>query len=797
MLFNRSSASATGELRTRPWLRRVEPGLYVGSDSSVWMFRQLPLSPLAEEDGRRRLEVGDALLEALGEIGSMSKDWGGGLQMLSQNRTVHYFGVTWERPNTPPVGTPKGLAELQSEMLTRQRRDKAVLLGVKLRSSIARTVTKKDASWLEKVRAVVPSSRGDAAEMSLDPFADDARAIDKILKAAKGRVPDEHASARLESWWNLGRTADSTTLYFPTHFMVPGVGKYQISSARTLPRQMQAPNGQWLMAAMSGATPATVVSIRAELEPASVTRARLRRTRRKMIAQEQEEAATGDIGREENEDKNALAQAVESYVVSTKEPWLVNASVLMAHELRGEDDETYVDVLKDYGVEMDPLVDRQLEGLHEMQPTSWLRNAPTAQDVNLSMVADAGLQSFSHLGEDIGLYLGQVDPDGAPAYHEPYGASRRNKGPVWCLFGDPGSGKTFAAQMLAVQAAQAGISVMMVNPKGFDSLSSTVEYLQERGIPARTVSFSQFSEEGGAFDPFKFCADPLMAAQILSRHIETFLGPAALPDRQGFILQEGLANAARLGAKCAMDALEHVADKDLVALIKGAARSNPLIALGFANKPGVSATAGTGLTLIEFDRGLDLPKGNKVLLEQSERAALAALRLASRAALESLMTAGGGLYIIDEAHHYLASKEGADTLERLGREGRSMGLLPIFITQQPGDLLEMDMESYMSRVTALKLQDPEQARAALRLCGLEPTEARLAYLAKCGPRQGGDGVPGAPARGIMRDLSGGHAAISVGPVPEELRLAISTNRDDRALRAKSKSQNDPTKEAAA
>ena len=65
---------------------------------------------------------------------------------------------------------------------------------------------------------------------------------------------------------------------------------------------------------------------------------------------------------------------------------------------------------------------------------------------------------------------------------------------------------------------------------------------------------------------------------------------------------------------------------------------------------------------------------------------------------------------------------------------------------------------------------------------LEPTEDRLAFLRNAGPRRGGNGMPSRSALGIFRDLYDRHAVISIGPVPEHVRLAMSTNRDDRQLR---------------
>lgn len=770
----------TGALRTTPWARREPGGLYIGHDRSVWLYRELPLAPLEHEDAPRRLEVGRVLEGALEEIGARSKDIGQGLSSLSQNRVVHLFAATYDTINNLPEGTPESLETLLGEMLPPITTSKTLLLGVKLRSSLLAQAVKTSGSWTTRAKALL-AARNDDLEMSLSAFEADFHDIDGLLRRYQARVPRKEALDQLEAWWNRGNTPDHVVEYGTDNFHVPGVGTYEIHAVQSMPNHLQAPFAQWLLDAMAHDSPAVAVSVRAELEPHTVTRARLRRQRRKLIAQEEEEAATGDLGREENTSTLQYAQNVESYVVNSRSPWLAQTSILLARKV-DDADETFAHMLAGvYGIQTEVLVHRQLEALAEFQPAGVNAVNPFAQDLNTAMVAYAGLASFSTLGDANGVWIGHIDPDFAPCYLDPFGAAKENVPPVMGIFGDPGSGKTFAGQLMAGQAAIAGLNVFFVNPKGFDSLSPWVDWVRSQGAPARTVSLSKIEERGGVFDPFSFCADPKMAAEILARHIQTVLGPALSPIQE-FTLAEGLARGAEAGARCAMDALQYVADPEIVRLVQGAVTSHSLFRLAFSTAPRDDWAGISGLTLIEFDRELPLPAPGKQNLELAERLALATLRLTSRAAMEILMRANGGVYVIDEAHHYLSSAEGMASLDRLAREGRSIGLLPVFITQRPSDLLQVDMESFMSRVLCMKLRDQEQAEAALSLCQLEPTAARVEFLRQAGPRRGGDGDPGRPALGILRDLYDRHAVVTIGPVPEHLRLAMSTNRTDRELR---------------
>lgn len=770
---------STGTLRTKPWQRREPGGVYVGHDRSVWLYREFALSPLQHEDPSRRIEVGQVLEGLLDEIGARSKDVGQGLSMLAQNRSVHVFSAVFDRVNAEPAGTPAALSSLLSELLPALTSDKALLVGVKLRSSILTQATKASGGIGAKLKAVL--AVGEDTDMSLDGFSADFADIDGVFRRHGGKAPRREALAQLEAWWNRGRTPDCVVEYADDTFIVPAVDTFQISAVMEMPKVLNAPAAQWLLDAMSHPSPAQAISIRAELEPHTITRTRLRRQRRRLIAQEEEEQATGDLGREENASTLQIAQDIESHVVSSRTPWLTGASILLA---RREDDadETYAQMLANvHGIVTQPLTGRQLEALNEMQPASGTRVNPFPQDLNLAMVAYAGLASFSNLGDSNGVFVGNIDPDYVPCYLDPFAASRQNTPPVMGIFGDPGSGKTFSAQLIAGQAAIAGMNAFFVNPKGFDSLAPWADWVASRGVPARVVSMSKIDSRGGAFDPFSFCDDPRMAAEILSRHIQTGMA-GALTAIQEFVLSDGLVAGAAAGARCAMDALEYVEDKDLVALIKRGISSSSFFALAFSSEPRDDWADTRGLTLIEFDRELPLPPPGKQILERAELFALAALRLTSRAAMELLMRAGGGVYVIDEAHHYISSPEGLASLDRLGREGRSMGLLPIFITQKPSDLLAVDMENFMSRVLCMKLNKAEEAHAALTLCRLEPTAARVEFLRTAGPRRPSDGVPGRPALGIMRDLYDRHAVVSIGPVPEHLRMAMSTNRTDREER---------------
>jgi len=301
-------------------------------------------------------------------------------------------------------------------------------------------------------------------------------------------------------------------------------------------------------------------------------------------------------------------------------------------------------------------------------------------------------------------------------------------------------------------------------------------------VEGTVVKMSELEESrSGYFDPFRF-ADPEMAAEIATNFILQVLGNTGVAGmgfsaEQELRLGSGLKNGARAGARCVADALQYVEDTDVRRMIVEQIASSALFSIGISTTPAPRYQGRKGLTLIEFDRKLDFPEKGKPpsSYTRSERISLAAVRLVTRASMEILVGSGGGVMVVDEAWTFLSSSEGLAALQQIGREGRSLNLLPIFATQRVDDLLRdgIDMEGYMSRVMVMKLTDEREARAALTLCGLEPTQGRINWLRNAGPKNG------RPAMGLHRDLSKRHAAVYIGPVPPSAHVAFTTNPAER------------------
>lgn len=116
-------------------------------------------------------------------------------------------------------------------------------------------------------------------------------------------------------------------------------------------------------------------------------------------------------------------------------------------------------------------------------------------------------------------------------------------------------------------------------------------------------------------------------------------------------------------------------------------------------------------------------------------------------------------------------------LNRLAREGRSLNVIPMFLTQRIADAINKDMESYISRVLVLQMKDPKEMKEAFRICGLKLTPERRKWVVEASGASTGD-IP----QGLFRDLFGRHAVVTLGPTPGLAIEAWTTNPEEALKR---------------
>lgn len=1074
-----------------PW--RNDDGVFVGLNGQVWIYRKLDLSPVKWEDNEARLGIARQLDNLLTDLGSLSKVPVGNIRALANNREVHIESVTWQEILTSPDDNPPELAEFQSDAYGVTVPKRALFLGVKLVQTIIgkKEGGQKQGLWAS-MQELARRSMGDDMP-KLEPYKDDLQRVKRILDLYEAKLPTKQEFAQLGSWFNQGRGTDVLIEEQIDRIVVADSAPIQMSAARQFEvPTFSSPDDQWLMDALAHPGDAPhMISVRCELEPTKVTRNRARMQQRRIQANIEEEEKSGDIEKVENTESYQLAKDFEDYLSAEKRPTLSNVSILMASEVT-EETETYMDFLDNtYGIQMTTLEHRQILALDETLPCSNTRVNPFLQDINVAMLAHAGLQAFSSLGDDRGAFVGFIDPDGAPLFIDPSASSRQNLPPGFGVFGDPGSGKsspldtpvftpegtatmgdlipgdrvfgadgrpttvtsihpqgkldtyrvhladgryldtsdqhlwhvlrtdsnewqnlelgtfmddledeageakwlvpaprpleypnihlpldpykvgqalalgpgghssdpgealsmiaeggeipvdffvasvpqreavlqgildargsvvnsdfiaaidipvhvatqlrdlvwslggvvqleesdldghvtvvlelpgtvtpfrnnpaaasyvtpeldvyllpitgveklgktehvcitvdaddhlyvsgvyvvthnTFFAQNFATQCVLFGMPVFFINPKAADALDGLCDYINDStSASADKISMMKAEEEPGAFDPFRFANDPGYAAEVARIHILDALDLPSEPlgrDRR-LALAHGLKRGAELGAQCVWDALDYIVEEEhrtyLKDIIEKQMDGSSLFALGIAKRPRPRlGMTNNHLTLVHFDRELGLPEHtNREQFSIDQRIAIAALKLVTKAALEILIANKGGVMILDEAWTFLSQPEALAALSRISREGRSLNVIPMFLTQKIKDVVTSGLEEFMSRVLVLKLNTRVEAETAFRICGLKPTKQRLEMLRHAGPKPPKDGQPAVWAQGMFRDLQFRHSWVALGPTPQAAMDAWSTNPEDKRryeeerLRLLAEEQNEAAREA--
>lgn len=766
--------------RETPVAYTDDGGLMVGHNGNAWLWRVLPQQALHWEDKPAKQSAANTLGDMLIDLGRTSR--GGmipGTKIGAFSREFHMICLWWDSKIEVPDTATKELREWLAPIFDRYGCYESVFaVGVLLRRS----------SPLQRggLMGILRTTVNDAMNSAPDPmlYAADRSRIAAILGKAGGRVPTAKEMRQLEHWWNGGRDEDTDLIAEPDGRSVSCDAwpeGLEISAMVDYDQAVHDPDkGMWIAEGFGHAEGCVAVSVRGDVVPPKAARDLMRSSRRKARSRLSEQAATGDLDREEDHEMSEMSEVMEQMFARQGEPMIRNCSIFFARRA-GAADETFADHLDSaWGLRVKTVQRRQVPALEEMLPCSIQRigrTKPFVQDMTVGFIAESGISAFARLGDSEGVWTGLTVPDMGDVWLDPLGSAKADRPPAMCVIGEPGAGKTFFLQMVATQASLLRRTVVFINPKPADSLDGFCV-----AIGGEVVKVSALEREGGLLDPFRY-AKPEVAADIAISHITSVLTDMAEADE--VMMGAAIQRAAATGAKCVGDTLNHPDMPPAVRdLILAQVESSTLFALGISMKPleNTKMTEGS-LTLIEFDRPLDLPAAVAPMSEygRQTRISVAAMRLVIRSSLEQMFNLGGGVLIADEAHVFMGSEEGRAILQRLGREGRSQRILPILATQRIADVISegADMGSYLGRSLIMQISDPKEADAALMLCGLEPNQKRRKWLSQAGPKRGVRGG----SLALHRDLNDDCSAMLIGPVLDEYAELFSTNPLDRELRS--------------
>ncbi|MGL5827727.1 MAG: ATP-binding protein [Nocardioides sp.] len=350
---------------------------------------------------------------------------------------------------------------------------------------------------------------------------------------------------------------------------------------------------------------------------------------------------------------------------------------------------------------------------------------------------------------------------------------------------------------MAHQFALVERPVVIFDPKASSDLSAVVAL-----SGGQVYSLDSLLSADGVFDPIRFSRQPEVGVELAASVLLSINPWGTRKDDMEVPLQHALSHGVSKGATCIGQALR-IASRDL-ALPEGLierfesmlASSPQFRAIAGLDPHGESLSAAKGITLIKVgSANLDLPEPGAPAASIQQRIALALVRMIVFGS-GTAVAGRGGVVMLDEAWVVLGA--GRAEVERLGRLGRSMGVLVSLFTQRVTDALNAGLAGYISRGLILPMEDPSEAAAACELFKLEPTPERMRRLTAKATQGGVGGVApnwdsmralrdpdtGEVIRGavaIYSDLSGRAVPVEV-TLPSDFLKTASTNPEDVRVR---------------
>lgn len=755
-------------------MRTLLPGgRMLGVDGSLWLARKVPLEPVVDARSiDERINVFTPLMAAYDELAAMSHPSSNRRALARKDyRQTKLLMVNLKKLYNPEAGHP--IAGFLKESFPQQTTEKRLLiLAVKLSGKLGGNGGIRQAIDSFTETLVVGGT-------PLSDYDTDLERVDAALARCGFSVPSSKEISLANSWWNQGHFPDTVDLPHSDHLHIFSDAK-AVRMAEAAGREdchswPAIPNHRTLtMATLEGfdfdfVSPtsteahwatglieddAVAVSISAQVEPAKVTRAELRRQRKRYLDDINERLKQHKMELSEQQEMVQTLESVEEVYASREgSPTLVDASVLIAFDGEVED---ITQAGGGSAANLRIMNFRQRQALAEMMLCSHIRANPNLHDMPTQNVAASGIQSLSTVGDKTGALIGFTERDRQPAYVSPTAASTADGLPLMLVAGGTGSGKTQALLWLATQMNKIPgprsprSPQVIVDPKMDSDHSPTV-----LAAGGQVISLDDLQHADGVFDPIRFARSPEVGVDMAASMLGS-INPWG--DKKGeyevaiFVaLRYGVANGAKCVGQALQIALAHgKAPHDMVKQVLELAEASPMFRACVGMNPESQAlNIFDGITLIKVGNShLDLPEPGAIEgAPLMQRVCLALVRMMVFGSAMAL-TGRGGVIHLDEAWVFLGA--GKAEVERLGRLARSQGVLPVLYTQRVSDALKAELTGYISRGFILPIEDRDESEAACRLFNLEPTPQRLSRIrAKAIV---GEGESQAPNRNSMRAL---------------------------------------------
>lgn len=755
-------------------MRTLLPGgKMLGVDGSLWLVRKVPLEPVVDaKSTAERVNAFTPLMAAYDELAAMTHTSSTRRALARKDyRRTKLLMVNLKKLYNPESGHP--IAGYLKEMFPGQVTEKRLLLfAVQLSSKLGGNGGLRHAIESFTETLVVGGT-------PLSDYDTDYAKVDAAMARCGLSVPSSSEIAIANSWWNQGHFPDTVDLPHSDHLhvfadakavrMAESAGRQDCESWPVIPNHRSltfatlegyefdfadptSTKAHWATGLVEDG--AVAISISGQIEPAKVTRAELRRQRKRYLDDINERLKQNKMELSEQQEMVGTLESVEDvYASGEGSPTLVDASVLVAFDGEVEDI-----TLAGAGsaANLRIMNFRQRQALAEMMLCSHITANPNLHDMPSQNVAASGVQSLSTVGDKVGALIGFTERDRQPAYVSPTAASTADGLPLMLVAGGTGSGKTqvllwLATQMTQIPGPQSDHSPqVIVDPKTGSDHSPTV-----LAAGGQVISLDDLQHADGIFDPIRFAKSPDVGVELAASMLGAINPWGDDRGKYEVAVYTALRFGVASGAKCIGQALKIALDHSkatpaMVQPILDLAEASPMFRACVGMDPGSQAlNIFDGITLIKVgDSHLDLPEPGAIEgAPLMQRVCLALVRMMVFGSAMAL-TGRGGVIHLDEAWVFLGA--GKAEVERLGRLARSQGVLPVLYTQRVSDALRAELTGYISRGFILPIEDRVEAEAACRLFNLEPTAERMGRIrAKANV---GEGEQVAPNRASMRAL---------------------------------------------
>jgi hypothetical protein len=439
---------------------RTRDGRVAGTDGSVWQLASVPMGPSKDaktDEARWNLAV--PLMAAFGELGTMANPVAN-RRNLSQGSYRKFQLVS---VSTPAYFSADRDAALRSQLNTwygkKVVKRRACVLAVQLRDQIG------DGTLRGALDSISYTLSGEGAPMS--DFDRDSQKVRTAFSRSGLTEVSEEDSRLVEAWWNHGQHADTPFLPHADHLHVfptadamdaalrvdptdcsdwPDIpGQYSISFASVggldldMSAQLTAVDdeAEWIGDLLD--RDALCVSVRGFVEPGTITRTELRTNRRKFASDIQERASQGAMDRvEENEQLANLEMMEKVYARKHAPNTLTKVSTVVGFSGKIED------MSRAGGqslAQLNSMLGRQPRAMAETWLASQHRANPTLLEIPSTVLAAAGANGLSTVGDPDGALVGFTEKDQQPAFLSPEAASNSDGLPMGLVAGATGSGK--------------------------------------------------------------------------------------------------------------------------------------------------------------------------------------------------------------------------------------------------------------------------------------------------------------------------------------------------------------------